>query len=58
MLFFFNPSPADPDMPCICSVEPDQLASEEAKQSISALFVIKYVNLYHNLDQAIWLADN
>ena len=33
-------------MPCLCkqSVEPDQLAS--AKQSGSALFVIKYVNLY------------
>ena len=28
------------------SVDPDQLASEEAKWSGSALFVIKYVNFY------------
>ena len=28
------------------SVDPDQLASEEASWSGSALFVIKYVNLY------------
>ena len=28
------------------SVDPDQLASEEAKWSGSALFVIQYVNLY------------
>ena len=28
------------------SVDPDQLASEEANWSGSALFVIKYVNLY------------
>ena len=28
------------------SVDPDQLASEEANCSGSALFVIKYVNLY------------
>ena len=28
------------------SVEPDQLASEEANWSGSALFVIQYVNLY------------
>ena len=28
------------------SVDPDHLASEEAKWSGSALFVIKYVNLY------------
>ena len=28
------------------SVDPDQLASEEANWSESALFVIKYVNLY------------
>ena len=43
-----NPGPADP---WICpafanSVDPDQLASEEANWSESALFVIKYVNLY------------
>ena len=28
------------------SVDPDQLASEEANWSVSALFAIKYVNLY------------
>ena len=28
------------------SVDPDQLASEEAKSSGSALFVIKHMNLY------------
>ena len=28
------------------SVDPDQLASEEANWSGSALFTIKYVNLY------------
>ena len=28
------------------SVDPDQLASEEANRSGSALFVIKYVNFY------------
>ena len=31
------------------SVDPDQLASEEANWSGSALFVIKYVNLYQKL---------
>ena len=38
------------------SVDPDQLASEEANNSGSALFAIKYVNLnvYNNLDQVIW----
>ena len=29
------------------SVDPDQLASEEANWSGSALFAIKYVTLYH-----------
>ena len=36
-------------MPCTVlanSVDPDQLASEEANWSRSALFVIKYVNFY------------
>ena len=28
------------------SVDPDQLASEDAKWSGSALFIIKYVNFY------------
>ena len=37
----------NPDMSCLCnSVDPDQLASEEANWSRSALFAIKYVNLY------------
>ena len=31
------------------SVDPDQLASEEANWSGFALFVIKYVNLYQEL---------
>ena len=31
------------------SVDPDQLASEEANRSGSALFVIKYVNFYQKL---------
>ena len=31
------------------SVDPDQLASEEANWSVSALFVIKYVNFYQKL---------
>ena len=36
------------DMPCLWkhSVDPDESASEEANWSGSALFVIKYVNLY------------
>ena len=37
----------NPDMPCLWnSVDPDQLASEEANWSGSALFVIKDMNLY------------
>ena len=41
------------------SVDPDHLASkEEANWSGSALFVIKYVNFYQKLDQAIWLAGH
>ena len=36
----------NPDIPCLCnSVDPDQLASEEANWYGSALFVIKYMNL-------------
>ena len=31
------------------SVDPDQLASEEANWSGAALFVIKYVNFYQKL---------
>ena len=42
------------------SVDPDQLASEEANWSGSALLVIKYmyVNFQQNSDQVIWLAGN
>ena len=36
------------------SVDPDQLASEEAKWSGSALFVIKYVNFYPKKIQIKW----
>ena len=36
----------NPDIPCFAnSVDPDQLASEEANWSGSALFAIKYMNL-------------
>ena len=43
-----NPSPAEPGyaLPQANSVDPDQLASEEANWPGSALFAIKYVNLY------------
>ena len=44
-----KPSLAEPDMPCLSkqnSVNPDQLASEEANWSGSALFVNKYMNFY------------
>ena len=37
----------NPDIPCLAnSVDPDQLASEEANWSGSTPFAIKYVNLY------------
>ena len=37
----------NPDIPAFAnSVDPDQLASEEASWFGSALFTIKYVNLY------------
>ena len=42
-----NLSPAEPGYALILkTVDPDQLASEEAKRSGSTLFVIQYVNLY------------
>ena len=43
-----NPSPAEPgyDPAFANSVDPVELASEEANWSISTLFAIKYVNLY------------
>ena len=45
----------NPDMSIFAnSVDPDQLASEEANWSGSALLAIEYVNL----DQVIWLAKN
>ena len=46
--YLFNPSPADPRYaPAFANSEdPDLLASEEANWSVSALFVIKYLNLY------------
>ena len=55
-----NPSLAEHVIPCLLanSVDPDQLASEEANWSGSALFAIKYVNFYQNPDQVIWLAGN
>ena len=43
------------------SVDPDQLASEKANWSGSALFGIKYVNMWISInhpDQVIWLAGN
>ena len=48
VFFALNPSPAEPGyaLPQANSVDPDQLASEEANWSGSALFAIKYVNLY------------
>ena len=52
-----NPGPTDPQI-FASSVDPDQLASEEANWSGSALFVIKCVHLYQNLDKEIWLAEN
>ena len=60
-LKIFNPSLAKLCTTCPVlanSVDPDQLASEEANWSGSALFVIKYVNFYQNPDQVIWLAGN
>ena len=45
--FKVNPSLAETTCPVLAnSVDPDQLASEEANWSGSALFVIKYVNFY------------
>ena len=50
----FNIILTNPDILCLCpvlanSVDPDQLASEEANWSGSALFVIKYLNLYEQI---------
>ena len=44
--FMLTLVPLNPDIPCFAnSVDPDQLASEEANWSGSALFAIKFVNL-------------
>ena len=40
------------------SVDPDQMASEEAIWSGSTLFVIQFVNLNENIIWYIWLADS
>ena len=43
----FNPDPSEPRYILTAnSVDPDQLASEEANWSSSALFAIQYLNLY------------
>ena len=45
-LLFINPCHAEPGYPAFAnSVDPDQLASEEANWSGSALFAMKYMNL-------------
>ena len=44
-----NHSLANHVMPLANSIDRDQLASEEANLSGSALFVIKFVNFYHKL---------
>ena len=46
----FNPYPAVHDNPTFAnSVDPDQMASEEAIWSGSTLFVIQFVNLNENI---------
>ena len=40
------------------SVDPDQLASEEANWSGSALFALSMWICINKLDQVIWLAEN
>ena len=45
-MFWLNPCPAEPGFTLpLQTVDPDQLASEEANWSGSALFAIKYMNL-------------
>ena len=55
----YNPCPAELGYASSFanSVDPDQLASEEANWSGSALFAIQYVSLYQQLGQVIWLAE-
>ena len=46
MVLSINPCPAEPGYMVFCkSVDPNQLASEEANWSGSALIAIKYANL-------------
>ena len=46
------------DMPAFAnSVDPDQLASEEANWSGSALFAIMWICI-NNMDQVVWLVEN
>ena len=54
MNHLINPSPAEPwyTLP-LQTVDPDQLASKEANWSGTALFAIKYVNLYEQY--IIWI---
>ena len=40
------------------SVDPDQMASEEAIWSGSALFVMQFMNWMNTLYQEIWLVDS
>ena len=48
-MWWFNTDPAEPKYTLSAnSVDPDQLASEEANWSESALLVITYVNLYQH----------
>ena len=60
VLNYFSLSLAEHTCPVLAnSVDPDQLASEEANWSGSALFVIKYIwIIIKNPDQVIWLAGN
>ena len=47
----------NPDIPCF-SVDPDQLASEEANWSGSTLLSLSMWVYINNLVQVIWLAEN
>ena len=54
-----NPCPAEPGYTLSAnSVDPDQLASEEANWSVSALLPFSMWIFINNLDQVIWLAEN
>ena len=49
------PAVLNPDIPCLCKQCRSRSASEEAKWSESALFVIQYVNLYQQPGSIWWL---